>query len=71
MLSKEKHSEAGYLSSIALDMEITQYRPYFSDLGRNSSPEQDEQFYSEIIGEKKHFNWDGDPIINRFEPLMA
>lgn len=56
MLSKEKHSEAGYLSRIALDMEITQYRPYFSDLGRNSSPEQDEQFYSEIIGEKKHFN---------------
>ena len=52
MLSREKHSEAGYLSSVALGMGITQYRPYFSDLDRNTSPELDEQFHNEIIGNK-------------------
>jgi len=49
MLSGEKYSEAGYLSNTALGMEITQYRPYFSNLDRNSFCEQEEQFHSEII----------------------
>lgn len=52
MLSKEQQSEAGYSSSIALGMGISQYRPYFSDMDRNSSPELDGKFHSEINGTK-------------------
>lgn len=51
MLSREKNPKAGYLSSIGPGMGITQYRPHFSDWNRNS-PEPDEQFHIEIIGNK-------------------